>query len=101
MDASSSSTDTGSPTSRLETPITEDTVFRIASLTKLFTAIAVMQLVEQGRVDLDGPANDYLRAYKLVPAEAGLAAGDAAPPAHPHGRDPRRAPASPTCSTPA
>ena len=54
-----------------KTPITEDTVFRIASLTKLFTAIAVMQLWEQGQVDLDGPANDYLRAYRLVPAEVG------------------------------
>lgn len=52
-------------------PITEDTGFRIASITKTFTAIAVMQLWEQGLVDLDAPANEYLRAYKLVPAEAG------------------------------
>ena len=54
------------------TPITEDTVFRIASITKTFTAIAVMQLWEQGLIDLDAPANDYLRAYKLVPAKAGF-----------------------------
>ncbi len=52
------------------TPITEDTVFRIASITKTFTAIAVMQLWEQGLVDLDAPANDYLRAYRLIPAKA-------------------------------
>jgi CubicO group peptidase (beta-lactamase class C family) len=52
------------------TPITEDTVFRIASITKTFTAIAVMQLSEQGLVDLDAPANDYLRAYRLNPAKA-------------------------------
>ena len=39
------------------TPITEDTAFRIASITKTFTTIAVMQLWEQGLVDLDGPAN--------------------------------------------
>src|SRR5579859_8056500 len=52
------------------TPITEDTVFRIASITKTFTAIAVMQLWEQGLIDLDAPANDYLRAYKLIPAKA-------------------------------
>ena len=51
-------------------PITEDTVFRIASITKTFTAIAVMQLWEQGLVELDAPANDYLRAYQLVPAKA-------------------------------
>jgi CubicO group peptidase (beta-lactamase class C family) len=54
----------------LQAPVTEDTVFRIASITKTFTAIAVMQLVEEGLVDLDAPANDYLRAYKLVPARA-------------------------------
>ena len=51
------------------TPVTEDTVFRIGSLTKTFTAIAVMQLCEQGLLDLDAPASDYLRAYKLVPAK--------------------------------
>jgi CubicO group peptidase (beta-lactamase class C family) len=54
------------------TPITEDTVFRVASITKTFTAIAVMQLWEQGLIDLDAPANDYLRAYRLVPAKAGF-----------------------------
>jgi CubicO group peptidase (beta-lactamase class C family) len=51
-------------------PVTEDTVFRIGSLTKTFTAIAVMQLWERGLLDLDAPANDYLRGYKLVPAKA-------------------------------
>ncbi len=54
------------------TPITQDTIFRIASITKTFTAIAVMQLWEQGLVDLDAPANDYLRSYQLVPANAGF-----------------------------
>jgi CubicO group peptidase (beta-lactamase class C family) len=54
------------------TPVTRDTVFRIASITKLFTAVAITQLWEQGLVDLDAPANDYLRAYRLVPAEPGF-----------------------------
>jgi CubicO group peptidase (beta-lactamase class C family) len=54
------------------TPIDADTVFRIGSVTKPFTAIAVMQLHEQGLVDLDAPANDYLRAYRLIPAQAGF-----------------------------
>jgi CubicO group peptidase (beta-lactamase class C family) len=54
------------------TPITQDTVFRVGSLTKTFTAIAVLQLWEQGLVDLDAPANDYLRAFRLVPARAGF-----------------------------
>jgi CubicO group peptidase (beta-lactamase class C family) len=52
------------------TPITEDTVFRIGSVTKLFTAIAAMQLAERGLVNLDAPANEYLRAYQLVPRDA-------------------------------
>jgi CubicO group peptidase (beta-lactamase class C family) len=54
------------------TPIDADTVFRIGSVTKPFTAIAVMQLHEQGLIDLDAPANDYLRGYELIPARAGL-----------------------------
>ena len=53
------------------TPVTEDTVFRIGSLTKTFTAIAVLQLCEQGLVDLDAPAGGYLRAYRLIPAKRG------------------------------
>lgn len=34
-------------------PITEDSVFYVASMTKWVTSIALMQLVEQGKVDLD------------------------------------------------
>jgi CubicO group peptidase (beta-lactamase class C family) len=50
------------------TPVTADTVFRIASITKTFTAVAIMQLWERGLVDLDAPASEYLRSYRLVPA---------------------------------
>ena len=52
------------------TPVTEDTVFRIGSITKTFTAVAVMQLWEQGLIELDAPANDYLRGFQLMPAKA-------------------------------
>ncbi len=52
-------------------PITEDTVLRIASITKTFTAISVMQLYEKGLIDLDEPVGGYLRAYRLVPASPG------------------------------
>jgi CubicO group peptidase (beta-lactamase class C family) len=52
-------------------PMDEDTVVRVASITKTFTAVALMQLWERGRVDLDAPAADYLRAYRLVPADPG------------------------------
>lgn len=53
-------------------PVTPDTVFRVGSLTKTFTAVAVMQLWEQGRVDLDAPANDYLSTVRLRPARPSL-----------------------------
>ncbi|HXC28739.1 MAG TPA: serine hydrolase domain-containing protein [Stellaceae bacterium] len=36
-------------------PMTRDTVFRIASMTKALTCVAAMQLVEQGKLSLDGP----------------------------------------------
>jgi CubicO group peptidase (beta-lactamase class C family) len=36
-------------------PVTRDTLFRIGSVSKTMTATAVMQLVEQGRVNLDAP----------------------------------------------
>jgi CubicO group peptidase (beta-lactamase class C family) len=55
-----------------QTPITEKTVFRIGSITKTFTAIAIMQLWEQGLVDLDAPANGYLRSFQLVPTKPDL-----------------------------
>ena len=54
------------------TPVDQDTVFRIASVTKTFTAVAVMQLQEQGLVDLDAPAGRYLRAFRLIPARPGF-----------------------------
>ncbi len=41
-------------------PMTLDTVFRIASMTKAVTAVAAMQLVEQGRLSLDAPAATWL-----------------------------------------
>jgi methyl acetate hydrolase len=41
-------------------PLAVDTVFRIASMTKPVTSLAVMQLVEQGKVSLDDPAEKHL-----------------------------------------
>ena len=41
-------------------PITEHTYFRIASATKMVTAIHMMQLVEAGKINLDGDLGDYL-----------------------------------------
>ena len=34
---------------------TPDTVYRVGSVSKLFTDLAVMQLVDEGKIDIDGP----------------------------------------------
>jgi CubicO group peptidase (beta-lactamase class C family) len=44
-------------------PNTIDTKYRIASITKQFTAVLVMQQVEKGRLQLDGKVSDYLPDY--------------------------------------
>jgi CubicO group peptidase (beta-lactamase class C family) len=45
-------------------PIRNDTRFRIASVTKIFTAVLVLQLLEQGKIDLDRSIRTYLPTYK-------------------------------------
>ena len=78
--------------------MTPDTVVWIASMTKALTGTAAMQLVEQGRLELDRPAADWVpelgEAQVLEgfddagePVTAAAAAPDhAAPPADPHRR---------------
>jgi CubicO group peptidase (beta-lactamase class C family) len=44
-------------------PVTEKTVFRIGSVTKQFTAAAVLRLVDQGKVSLDDPLAKYLPEF--------------------------------------
>lgn len=41
-------------------PITEDTSFRIGSISKPFTAVAILQMVDAGLIDLDQPISAYL-----------------------------------------
>ncbi|KGQ18018.1 Beta-lactamase [Lysobacter dokdonensis DS-58] len=51
------------------TPVDADkTLFRPGSISKLFTWTAVMQLVEQGKVDLDADVNQYID-FKIPPYE--------------------------------
>ena len=47
-------------------PATAETVYRVGSVSKLFTDLAVMQLVEQGKLDLDAPVTKYLPDFKPV-----------------------------------
>jgi CubicO group peptidase (beta-lactamase class C family) len=45
---------------------TEDSLFQVGSITKPFTATLVMQLVEEGRVELDRPVRRYLPGFALA-----------------------------------
>jgi CubicO group peptidase (beta-lactamase class C family) len=46
-------------------PVDRDTRFPLASMSKWFTAYAVMQLVQSGRVELDAPISTYLTQWQL------------------------------------
>ncbi len=48
--------------------VTPDTPFVIGSISKSFTALAVMQLVEAGEVDLDADLSQYLEGFAGAPA---------------------------------
>lgn len=52
-------------------PVTADMRHRVGSITKTFTAAAVLQQVESGRIGLDAPVGRYLP--ELVPGERGAA----------------------------
>lgn len=46
-----------------QTPITPETVFDLASVSKQMTAIAVLKLMEQGQLDLEAPVSQYLPEF--------------------------------------
>ena len=67
-------------------PVDPDrTLFRIGSISKTFTWIAVMKEVEAGRMRLDAPINDYLPKGLQVPAHP-AAYGRPRPPSSPRSR---------------
>jgi CubicO group peptidase (beta-lactamase class C family) len=51
-------------------PATTDTVYQIGSMTKTWTALAFLQLVEAGAVDLDEPVRTYLPGFTVADPEA-------------------------------
>ncbi len=51
-------------------PVTPQTPFLIGSVTKPFTALAVLQLVEAGKIDLDAPVRTYLPWFSMADAGA-------------------------------
>lgn len=56
----------------LATPMTADTVFWIASMTKAITSVAAMQLVEEGRLELDAPLGELLPYLAAPPVLEGF-----------------------------
>lgn len=48
--------------------VDKNTVFSVASISKTFTAVAVMQLVEEGILDLDTPLIEYLPEFSILPS---------------------------------
>ncbi len=53
--------------------VTSETPFQVASVSKTFTALAVMQLVDEGRVSLDEPVCTYLPWFELADSKASQA----------------------------
>lgn len=47
-------------------PVTPQTIFRLSDVTTIVTTIAVLQLAEQGKLDLDAPVLTYLPYFKLL-----------------------------------
>ncbi|MGB7847916.1 MAG: serine hydrolase domain-containing protein [Candidatus Acidiferrum sp.] len=48
------------------TPMKPDAIFRIASMTKPITSVAIMMLAEEGKIDLLAPVSQYLPEFKDV-----------------------------------
>lgn len=51
--------------------VTNDTRFKIASISKTMTSYAVMQLVEEGKLNLDASVNEYLTKWKIPKSDYG------------------------------
>jgi CubicO group peptidase (beta-lactamase class C family) len=55
---------TGMRDIQTKAPVDADTVFRIASMTKSFTAVAILKLRDEGKLSLDDPAEKYVPELK-------------------------------------
>jgi CubicO group peptidase (beta-lactamase class C family) len=68
-----------------KTPVRDDTIFRIYSMTKPITSVAFMMLFEEGRVALDEPVHKYIPQWKNLGVFAGGTAATfrSTPPARP------------------
>ena len=51
-------------------PVTDKTLYQIGSITKTFTGMAIMRLVEMGKIDLDATVRTYIPDFKVADEEA-------------------------------
>lgn len=54
-------------------PLDGDTLFHFGSITKTYTATAIMRLVAEGKIDLDAPVRRYLPGFRLSDEDAAAA----------------------------
>ena len=57
----------GAANAEEKNPVTDETIFEAASLSKIVTAYAALKLVDEGKLDLDRPLNQYLGNNYDVP----------------------------------
>src|SRR5690348_2957149 len=79
----------GKRSAAADDPITPDTMLRIASMTKMVTTTAALQLIERGSLSLDAPVSEYRSEFACCSTPSSSRACE------------RRAPVpGPACSTP-
>ena len=88
--------------------MTTDSIFQIMSMTKNFTGVAIMMLVEDGKLELRRPVSDYLPEFRNQMVEERLPNGNTS--LHPPAQRPtvaqlmshtsRASPASPMANSP-
>jgi CubicO group peptidase (beta-lactamase class C family) len=50
-------------------PVNRNTIFQVSSLSKWISAVGIMKLVEEGKLELDEPISKYLTRWQLPPSE--------------------------------
>src|SRR6201981_147401 len=62
----------GNRSAAADDPITPDTMMRIASMTKMVTTTAALQLIERGSLRLDAPVKESRPAFAHLPVLSGF-----------------------------
>ena len=50
---------------KTEQTASQDRIYNIASVSKMYSALAVMQLADEGKVELDAPVTEYLPEFEM------------------------------------